>query len=382
MTVGVLVYFHCPSNTGYAIERLEKVFYRMAQRLAGSDSAIFFAYVNLDAGMPKALPQAIGGVFQIDAGTKDPRQLAQVRELVQKNRIRVVLGFDQQPGLPVYRALRQGGVHTIASYWGAPMSSLNSGLKLLFKKLQVRLLPGPDLYIFESEAMRLTAIQGRGLSATKTAVVYLGVDTEQFAPAVTKSTYAHGVFGIPENAHIVFYSGHMEPRKGVAVIVRAARRIAEAGRDNVYFLLLGNKAGEEAQYDHLYKQSGAEKFVVFGGYRSDIAELMRCASVGVIASTGWDSFTRSAVELAASGVPLIVSRLQGLVETVDEGVTGFTFAAGDDAELARLITGLLDDPQKRTQFAEAARSRTVARFTERRQIDEMVAAISNAKRTR
>jgi hypothetical protein len=63
MTVGVLVYFHCPSNTGYAIERLEKVFYRMAQRLAGSDSAIFFAYVNLDAGMPKALPQAIGGVF-------------------------------------------------------------------------------------------------------------------------------------------------------------------------------------------------------------------------------------------------------------------------------------------------------------------------------
>jgi glycosyltransferase involved in cell wall biosynthesis len=252
------------------------------------------------------------------------------------------------------------------------MSSINSGWRLAVKKLQVGLLRScPDHYIFESESMRRTATHGRGISHARTSVVYLGVDCEQFRPADGRSTYAHEVFSIPKDAHLVFYSGHMEPRKGVAVLLRAARLIATSGRKDIYFLLLGNRPGEIDQYRDIYVGTAAERQIIFGGYRADIGRLMQSASVGVIASTGWDSFTRSAVEMSATGLPLIVSRLQGLQETIEEGVTGYSFTPGDAEELHNLILRVLGDESLRLSLGAAARARTVGRFSEDQQVDAL-----------
>jgi glycosyltransferase involved in cell wall biosynthesis len=371
MLPGVLIYFHCPSDSGFAISRLEKVFFRMAVALTGDPRRVHFAYSKiLPDSTFSELP--LGSVFEMDPRQRDKGSLAQIKEQVQSRSIRLALGFDQQPGLPVYDVLREAGVKRIISYWGAPMSSINSGWRLAVKRLQVSLLRSyPDHYIFESESMRRTATHGRGISQDRTSVVYLGVDCEQFRPANARSTYAHEVFSIPQDAHLVFYSGHMEPRKGVAVLLRAARLIATSGRKDIYFLLLGNRPGEIDQYRDIYVGTAAEKQIIFGGYRSDIGRLMQSASVGVIASTGWDSFTRSAVEMSATGLPLIVSRLQGLQETIEHGVTGYSFTPGNAEELHDLILRVIGDESLRLSLGAAARARTVARFSEDQQVDAL-----------
>jgi glycosyltransferase involved in cell wall biosynthesis len=372
MLPGVLIYFHCPSDSGFAISRLEKVFFRMAVALTGDAQRVHFAYSKI---LPNStfseLP--LGSTFELDPRASDTRTLGEIKEAVQSRSIVLALGFDQQPGLPIYRVLRAAGVARILSYWGAPMSSINSGWRLALKRLQVRLLRStPDHYIFESESMRRTATHGRGVAGARTSVVYLGVDCEQFKPAAARSTYAHEVFSIPHDAHIIFYSGHMEPRKGIAVLLRTARLIAASGRKDIYFLLLGNRPGEIDQYRDIYAGTPAEKQVVFGGYRSDIALLMQSAAVGVIASTGWDSFTRSAVEMSATGLPLLVSRLQGLQETIEEGETGFSFSPGEEEQLSRLVVRLVDDEPLRVRLGAAARARSVRSFSEDRQVESLV----------
>ncbi len=82
---------------------------------------------------------------------------------------------------------RGAGLHRRGQriYWGAPMSSLNQGLKLLAKRLEVALFrrDRPDLFLFESEAMRDLAVKGRGLPRSATDV---------FRRASTKNDFTRG----------------------------------------------------------------------------------------------------------------------------------------------------------------------------------------------
>jgi glycosyltransferase involved in cell wall biosynthesis len=250
------------------------------------------------------------------------------------------------------------------------MSSINRGLKLVAKRLQVLLTPGkPDHFIFESEAMRETAVRGRGIPRSRTSVCYLGVDVNRFRPSAVGDDYAHRAFGIPPERKIVYYSGHFEPRKGVAVILNAARElVAERGRRDVHFLLLGNRGEETERYLPLILQTSAEHHVTFGGYRNDVDRIIPTCYVATIASTGWESFTMSALETAASGLPLVASRLQGLAETVEDGVTGFLFPPGEHAALADRLETLLDDGSLRSRMSAASRERIVRGFSREHQV--------------
>jgi glycosyltransferase involved in cell wall biosynthesis len=224
--------------------------------------------------------------------------------------------------------------------------------------------------------MRQTAVYGRGINSRDTSVVQLGVDTRKYKPNLG-SRYAYDAFEIPLDRKIVFYSGHMQERKGVRVIISAAVELVnKRNRNDVHFLLVGNKRGEEQQYFDLYRDTVAEKYITFGGYRDDIPEILPACYIGTIASTGWDSFTMSSVEMASAGVPLIVSNLQGLVETVEDGDTGYLFDAGDHLELANKIEYLLEHQNIQKRLSENSRTRIEKGFSIDTQINKLVSAIS------
>lgn len=375
-----LVFFHCGSNAGFAISRLERVFFDVARKVSGNGQPVHFAYSCLDKGNPTSLShQEELKTLRIDPRDESASSLRSIRDYVRYHSIRWALGFDQPPLRRTYAALRDGGVERIVSYWGAPMSSINRGPRLWLKRLQVALdVQGPDLYVFESEAMRATATHGRGIPKRRTAVVHLGVDTDSFRPPTSPfDHYAHRELGIPTGRRIIYYSGHMEPRKGVHVIMRAAVELAarKAIKD-VHFVLCGNRDGDEAPLLSIVEGTPARDHISFAGYRADVNLLMRSASIGTIASTGWDSFTMSAVELAASGVPLIVSNLQGLAETVVPGKTGLTFTPGDHIELADKLLLLLGDPARLAKMGSASRERALQLFS----LDSQVMGLTTALR--
>ena len=104
----------------------------------------------------------------------------------------------------------------------------------------------------------------------------------------------------------------MEARVRGAVIMEAANRLAaRRGADDWHVLLLGNKGDEHLPHVALLTEQARGR-VTFGGYRSDLDVLQRGCYAAVIASTGWDSFPRSGMEMQASGLPVLVSDLRGL----------------------------------------------------------------------
>ena len=373
----ILLMFHVEAGTAYAIESLCKTFIDMAKELVNIDD-IHISFTKVVESKRTYSYEHTKNVIAFDPATKNRQQLDFIKNYIYKNNISVVFGFDQPVWQLSYRYIRSGGVRTIISYQGAPMSSINSGVKLLIKKLQVALtLTSPDHYIFESVAMAETAFKGRGVPINKVSIVPLGVNISKFTPVSDDLSYAYRVFEIPESQKIIYYSGHMEKRKGVSVLLEAAKYLyEEKGRRDFHFLILGNKNEEEIPLLEIIKGSRALEHVTFGGYRNDVHKILPCCYLGAIASIGWDSFTMSSLEISSCGLPLLVSKLQGLVETIDEGKTGYSFEPGNYKRLASYIIMLLDDYDMRMNMGKLAVQRTRSKFTREHQIERLVNIVS------
>lgn len=376
----VLLMFHCSTNTGYAIGRLESVFHEAARALAQDDHRIHYVYSDNGGGAPAHLSGSTGEIAFCRYFTNDLTSLSQVGDLVRRRRVKAVLAFDLPLRAPILDAIRSGGRNAVVSYWGAPISSVYPWYLRPARKLQyLSALNRPDHFVFESEGMRRGALLGAAIPKSRTSVVELGVDCQAFRPAINtdESRYAHTQFEIPPDRKVVFFSGHMEPRKGVDVLLRACALLKESfGRSDFHLLLLGNTAEDEHRLRTAITSEQVAQHVTFGGYRNDVARIQRSAYVGVVASTGWDSFTMSSVELAATGVPLVVSDLPGLAEAVVPGDTGLRVTPGDAVQLANVLAELLDSPSVRDKLGAGARRRAEAEFGRQRQIDQLAATLN------
>lgn len=370
---GMLVVFHSASNTGYAMAPLERMFYQVALTVTASAVDVHFAFKDFKQGHPQSLPSNFTNLIAIDGN--DPRTIAAAGQYVKAHGIEYAFCFDLQVSSQLGTSLRRSGVRRIISYWGATISGESRGVRLLLKRLEVALTRlKPDHFIFESEAMRHFAVNGRGIPTNMTSVIPTGIDIQRYRPEKRDRPYLCAEFGIPLDARVIVYSGHMERRKGVHVIIDAAIDLIDRrGVTDVYFLITGNRPGEEAGFIAQMAGRKAKAHVIFGGYRSDLDRVMPSCDVGVIASTGWDSFPMSALEMAASGLPLVVSDLQGLTETVEAGITGITFPPGESRTLASMIVSILGDERKLSDMSRAARERIVQSYSTQHHFEALVA---------
>lgn len=188
-------------------------------------------------------------------------------------------------------------------------------------------------------ARQLAAV---GIPANRLAVEPYGVDLSGFHPASEPRR--------PSQTHIhrCLFAGQISFRKGVGVLVEAARRLR--GRP-VEFHLVGPMVSPEVM-------RGIPENVHWRGARvqEGVAEVMRQADFFVLPSVE-DAFGLVTLEAMASGLPVIVSDHVGASELITDRKEGFIAPAGDSEALARAIDELLDNEELRVAMSLAARAR-------------------------
>lgn len=356
--ISSLFLLHTGSNVGYAIAPLETLFYDVGLEVGGGDpQRVHFGYRSLARGHPMSLPRSFGNVFAFDFADTVPANLQRLASYVGHHHIRLVVIFDMQPVHPLFKSLRRAGATSLLCYWGAPISSRMPAWKRGLKRLQAAISRSrADGLIFESQAMADLAMYGRGIPADMIDVIPLGVDTTAFAPE--RSGYVYDALELPRDRKVVIYTGHMERRKGVHTLIEAAIEIlTRRRRSDVCFLLCGNAADQSKEYERMYAGLGIEDLIRFGGYRSDLPRIYPDCFCGIIPSTGWDSFPRTSLEMAAAGLPVVASRLHGLPEAVLDGQTGLLFEPGNAQALADRLELLLDQPALAAEYGRRGRER-------------------------
>jgi glycosyltransferase involved in cell wall biosynthesis len=304
--------------------------------------------------------------------------MAELCDYVSRHDIAVVFALDLPVQAPTLKSLRAAGARKVIAYWGAPMSGLNQGWRLVLKRLEVRLLHRhrPDLFIFESKAMQLHAVQGRGISEDSTMVVNTGIEPTVFRPLPESRNLIYSRLNVPSGRKIVVFMGHLHERKGVHILLDAADILVTGRkRQDVHFVFLGDRPGEAENFREHGRLARKQGFVTFGGYHTNIPELLAGCYLGCVPSSGWDSFPMSPVEMQACGIPVIVSDLQGTPETILDGRTGVVVRAGDAGALANAIESLLDDPAQRDRMSQQARAHVLSTLTVEHQVAGLVTAL-------
>lgn len=140
---------------------------------------------------------------------------------------------------------------------------------------------------------------------------------------------------VKERPDTLIMISRFAPSKDQATLIRAMRYLPT----DIKLMLVGN--GETfKQNKALASELGLEDQVLFLGKRSDIADLIAQADIGIQSSV-WEGFGLTAVELMAGGVPVVASDVDGLKQVV-EGA-GVIFPRGDEMALAGIINQLIKD---------------------------------------
>jgi glycosyltransferase involved in cell wall biosynthesis len=111
--------------------------------------------------------------------------------------------------------------------------------------------------------------------------------------------------------------------------------------------------------------------VRFLGFQSDIAPLLAGAQALALSSR-FEAFPYAIVEAMRAGLPVVASRVGGIPEAVEDGVTGLLAPAGDAAALRQCLARIIAEPARRAQYGASARERFLERFTLDRMIRDTV----------
>jgi N-acetyl-alpha-D-glucosaminyl L-malate synthase BshA len=162
----------------------------------------------------------------------------------------------------------------------------------------------------------------------------------------------------PPGTKVVMHVSNFRPVKRVTAVVEIFARIR---RHVTARLVMVGDGPDVAEATRLAKTLGVSEDVEFLGEQDQVVPLLSAADVFVLPSAQ-ESFGLAALEAMSCEVPVVASRVGGLPEVVDDGVSGFLHDPGDLEGMAASTLRLLTDEALHRRVAQAARVTAHERF--------------------
>ncbi|MEO8464215.1 MAG: glycosyltransferase family 4 protein [Gammaproteobacteria bacterium] len=201
-----------------------------------------------------------------------------------------------------------------------------------------------------STAARTYLQSFRFLKPRNVEVVCHGINRQWLAEQSQAPFGLREKLGLAHDAFIVMYVASLRPYKHFELFASAARQLSDPP---IHFVHVGNAKGWEAR-------AGNPPNLHFLGHQSRPFPIMAEADVLVSAAHN-EAFGRGNLEAMALGKPLIGSNTGGLLDLIDDGVTGKLFKTQDADDFTRQVVAYVED----RSLVEAHGRNALARVDER-----------------
>ncbi len=220
----------------------------------------------------------------------------------------------------------------------------------------------PDRIICNSHAIAKRFQRKSGLPP-KIKVVKNGVDTKKFSPKYTDKVSSQDFHS--NGKKIVGLVSNLGKRKMPEYFIAACPHILKE-HPNTQFLVVGgefskNDSGRLKELKLKAESLGVSNQVVFTGYRKDVADIIKSFDIGV-AVTEKEACSRAILEIMASEKPVVAFDTGGNSELIEHNVTGRLVKFGDIIGIAKSISALLKDDEKREAMGKCARQIAKTKF--------------------
>jgi glycosyltransferase involved in cell wall biosynthesis len=282
------------------------------------------------------------------------------------------------------RAGRPGGLRHVHCHFFGPSAEVGAyAARIAGIGCTLVAHPSPDIYTSSPELLRdlvgaaeavmtCTANSAAylrsqpGVDPGRIHVVYHGIDTRRFSPAETAAPSAV--------AQLVAVAQFI-PKKGYACLFRAVSLLERAGV-RFRFRVFG-KGPLEGELHQLVTSLGLDDYVEFCGQVSsdEVARALSSCDLFLCGSRqseegDRDGIPNSLAEAMAAGVPVVATRVAGIPELVEDGISGVLVAPDDPQALYEAAAKLLHDRSQARRVGEGARRRVLDFFDSRTRIED------------
>lgn len=227
-----------------------------------------------------------------------------------------------------------------------------------------------DLNIADSEAVKQNLIESGAISS-RIRVIYDAIDLESYFSKLD----CEGIkkkYNLNPNESIIGIAARLVKGKGHGDFITAATTIVQSFPKSQFLVIGSNNSTEGTVFIKNLKNQvealGLNKSVIFTGWVDNIFEITSILDVAVQASHLPEGLGTAIIEAMAMGKPVVATAVGGVVELVEDGITGFLVPPGNSPALSGAILKLLNNEERAKFMGRLGRERAEEKFNIKKHI--------------
>ncbi len=243
-------------------------------------------------------------------------------------------------------------IHSIHGFGFSPFHKFFVRLLFIFLERLTSLVT--THFICVSKNNLLEGIRLKIIKEGKVSVIRSGFEIDRFFNVGVDKIYKKKELGIPMGKKVIGIAACFKPQKAPLDFVKIAKKLRNY-RDDLHFIMIGD--GElRKKIEEEIIQSGLKENFSLLGWRKDVEEIFKIVDIFVLTSL-WEGLPQVIPQAYATGVPMVVSEVDGNKEFVEDGINGYTFKPHDIEEASSKILKLIEADDLREKFVIEGRKK-------------------------
>lgn len=286
--------------------------------------------------------------FTLPVKSKNPitlwKNAGLLSELIRAQNVDIIHARSRAPAWSSLFAARRTHIPFVTTYHGS--YSQSNAVKGLYNSIMAR----GDTVIANSKYIADLISDRHPFAKDRITVIHRGSDLKGLAPENVSALRRQALkdsWGIPTGRPIIMNMARLTNWKGQKVLIEAMGALKASGVTAPIAILAGDAQGRDgyvAELKQLIADWNLQDQVRLVGHCADVPAAMALSDLAVVASIEPEAFGRAAVEAQAARVPVTVSDLGAVPETVlappdaaEKDRTGWRVPPGDSDALASAI---------------------------------------------
>jgi lipopolysaccharide heptosyltransferase II len=175
--------------------------------------------------------------------------------------------------------------------------------------------------------------------------------------------------------------GRLTPIKGHLDFIKAMAKVSRV-MPSVKIWIVGDAPSSRQAYKEqievLVKRLGLWHATQFLGTQRDVPSILAHLDLLVLATTTQEAFGRVIIEAQAAGVPVVATKVGGVVDIIEDNKTGLLVAPSDPSGMAEAIIKISKEPELAGKLAENAYKKVKEKYNVELMVERTVGVYKEA----